>query len=829
MQCPLCRFENQEGARICENCDTPLRPAKEVPAAQTETVKTVTEELTTGSVFANRYQVIEEIGRGGMGRIYKVLDYKINEKIALKLIKPDVVSGPEAIERFSNELRLARKVRHKNVCGVFDLGEAEGAHFITMEYLSGENLKTMIQMMGTLSIATVLSVGKQVSDGLAEGHSLGIVHRDLKPQNIMIEKGGIAKIMDFGIARSVLEKGITGPNAWIGTPEYVSPEQAEGKDVDHLSDIYSLGVVLYEMATGRVPFEGETALGIAMKHKGEIPKDPKKFNPNVPDALSDVILKCLEKDKTRRYQNAIEVREDLEKLEKTLPTTERVVTEKMARPAKKITVKFNPKKILVPGLLVAAVVILAALVFQLVVSRKSGAPAKHDKPSVAVLPFEDLSPTKDHEYLGKGIPDLLINALSNIKELRVPSRTSSFFFEEKNLSVREIGRELGVEHILGATVLVRGEKLRISARLTRVEDGSQVWSDQYDRTLEDIFAIQDDIAQKIVRALKIKLLGEEKKELAKRPTDNLKAYTLYLQGRLLWGKIGKDNLLKAIELFESAIREDSGYALAYAGIADSYVVLVSNGLLPSKDCYTKALNSSLQALQIDEALAEAHCSLASVRFFFEYNWLAAEMEFQRAIELNPAYAPAHAFFAFLLVSKGRFDQAISEMELARDLDPLSARIQENAGFAILYARRYDRAIELFKKTIEKFPEENGALEGLGEAYLLKSMYDQALGIFQKIDAPANLGFVYAKTGRRAEAQKIINELVDRSKKEIVSAYDVARLYFSMGDVDQGFNWLYRAYAERGPDVYLMKVDPFLDSLRADPRYSDLLRKMNLDL
>jgi TolB-like protein/Tfp pilus assembly protein PilF len=501
----------------------------------------------------------------------------------------------------------------------------------------------------------------------------------------------------------------------------------------------------------------------------------------------------------------------------------------MARPTKEITVKFRPKKILVPGLLVAAVVILAALVFQLVVSRKSAAPAKPDKPSVAVLPFEDLSPTKDHEYLGKGIPDSLINALSNIKELRVLSRTSSFFFEEKNLSVREIGRALGVEHILGATVLVLQDKLRITARLTRVEDGSKIWSDQYDRNLEDIFAIQDDIAQKIVRALKIKLLSEENKELAKRPTDNLKAYTLYLQGRLLWGKIGKDNLLKAIELFESAIREDSGYALAYTGIADSYVVLASHGLLPSKDCYTKALNSSLQALQIDEALAEAHCSLASVRFFFEYNWLAAEMEFQRAIELNPAYAPAHAFFAFLLVSKGRFDQAISEMELARDLDPLSARIQENAGFAILYARRYDRAIELFKKTIEKFPEENGALEGLGEAYLLKSMYDQALGIFQKIDAPANLGLVYAKTGRRAEAQKIINELVDRSKKEIVSAYDVARLYFSMGDVDQGFNWLYRAYAERGPDVYLMKVDPFLDSLRADPRYSDLLRKMNLDL
>jgi serine/threonine-protein kinase len=764
-----------------------------------------------------------------MGRIFKVLDYKINQIIALKLIKPESVSGPEAIEKFGNELRLARKVRHKNVCGVFDLGEAEGSHFITMEYVSGENIKTMIQMMGTLSIATVLSVGKQVCEGLAEAHSLGIVHRDLKPQNIMIEKGGNAKIMDLGIARSILEKGITGPKAWIGTPEYVSPEQAEGKDVDHLSDIYSLGVVLYEMVTGRVPFEGETALGIAMKHKGEIPKDPKKFNPNVPDAVSDVIIKCLERDRTRRYQNAIEVREDLEKIEKVLPTTEPAVSEKMARPAKEVKVKFDPKKILVPGLIVAAAAILVALVFQFVISRKGVAPAKPDKPSVAVLPFEDLSPTKDHEYLCQGIPDSLINALSNLKELWVPSRTSSFFFEGKNLGVREVGRELGVEHVLGATVQVLENKLRITARLTKVKDGSQVWSDQYDRRLEDIFAIQDDIAQKIVRALKIKLLGEEKKELAKRPTDNLKAYTLYLQGRLSWGMRGKDNLLKAIELFESAIREDSGYALAYTGIADSYFILASHGLLPSKDCYTKALNSSLQALQIDEALAEAHSSLASVRFFFEYNWLAAEMEFQRAIELTPAYAPAHAFFAFVLASKGRFDQALSEMELARDLDPLSARIQTNVGLIDLYARRYDLAIETLKKTIEKFPEAGDASFYLGSAYFLKSMYDQALGIFQKIDAAGGLGVVYAKMGRRAEAQKIINELVDRSKKEIVSAYDVARLYFSIGDVDQGFNWLYRAYAERGQSVYLAKVDPFLDSIRSDPRYSDLLRKMNLDL
>jgi len=831
MKCPLCRFENPEGARICINCDFSFQSVKEIPTtgAPTEAIKAALEELTPGSTFANRFEVIEEVGRGGMGRVYKVLDYKTNEKIALKLIAPEVASDNETLERFNTELRLARKIRHKNVCAMFDIAEAEGNPFITMEYVSGENLKTMIQMMGTLSISTVINVGKQVCDGLAEAHSMGIVHRDLKPQNIMIDKGGHAKIMNFGIAGSIKEKGMTGVGVIIGTPEYMSPEQAEAQSVDHRSDIYSLGIILYEMATGHVPFEGDTPFIIATKHKGAIPRNPKRLNPHIPDALCDVILKCIEKDKARRYQNAIEIREELEKIEKALPTTETIVPEKKPRPAREMTVKFAPKKLLIPGLIVAAVVIIALIVISVVNPQKGAAPPiKPGKHSVAVLPFEDLSPTKDHEYLCKGIPDSLINALSNIKDLWVPPRTSSFSLEGKNPGIQEIGRQLGVANLLEASVQVIGEKLRISPRLINVKDGRQIWSDQYDRNMEDIFAVQDDIAQKIVKVLKVKLLGGEKKVLAKRPTDNLKAYTLYLQGRLLWGKKGEENLKKAIELFDAAIKEDPRYALALTGMADSYFVLASNGLMPSKECYPKALESSQQALQIDESLAQAHCSLASVKFFFEYSWVSAEMEFQRAIELNPAYAPAHAFLSFVLMSTGRPNEAITEMELARDLDPLSARINANVGLMYVNARRYDQAIDILNKTIEKFPEEDSAATYLGVAYYFRSLYDQAAEIFQKAGHLYNLGITYVKLGRGTEAQKIIKELIEESKKGLINSYELARLYFSSGEADQGFNWLNRAYAERCPGIYGIKADPFLDSIRSDPRYHELLKRMNLE-
>jgi serine/threonine protein kinase len=342
--CPRCHADSPETQRFCGECGTVLTASGQASPLPTETLRIPVYELATGSTFARRYQVIEELGRGGMGRVYKVFDTKINEKVALKLIKAEIASDRETLERFSNEMKLARKIGHRNVCRMFDLGEADGLHFLTMEYVHGEDLKSMVRMSGTLSIGAVLSVGKQVADGLAEAHRLGIVHRDLKPQNVMIDKGGNAKIMDFGIARSIREKGITGPSMMIGTPEYMSPEQAEAKEVDERSDIYSLGIILYEMATGRVPFEGETALSIAMKHQGEAPKDPRGLNPAIPEDLSGLILKCLEKDKAKRYAGAAEVRSELEKIEKGIPTTERVAPKAKMSTSREITVKFRPTK-----------------------------------------------------------------------------------------------------------------------------------------------------------------------------------------------------------------------------------------------------------------------------------------------------------------------------------------------------------------------------------------------------------------------------------------------------------------------------------------------------
>ena len=802
----------------------------------TETLQTPVRELTTGSTFAGRYQVIEELGKGGMGRVYKVFDTKIKEKVALKLIKPEIASDKETTERFGNELRLARKISQRNVCRMFDMGEAEGAHFITMEYVHGEDLKSMIHMSGSLSLGMLLSVGKQVCDGLAEAHSLGVVHRDLKPQNIMIDKNGNVKIMDFGIARSIREKGITGPSTMIGTPEYMSPEQAEAKEVDHRSDIYSLGVVLYEMATSHVPFEGDTALSVAMKHKGEAPKNPKQLNPHIPDDLSGVILKCLEKDKEKRYQSAADVRSELEKIEKGIPTTERVIPEQKPITSREITVKFSIRKLLAP-VMVVAVIVLAAVAYLLFIPKKHAPPAPAQKRSIAVLPFADLSQAKNNEYLCDGISETLISALTNIEGLWVPARTSAFFFKGKTQDIREIGQKLNVDNVLEGSVQVAGDNLRVTAQISSVKDGRQIWSEIYNRKMADMFAIQDDIARAIITALKVKLLGEKGVSLIKNYTENLEAYRLYLQGRNYWAKRDEADLIKSIEYYEKAIEIDPNYALAYAGLGDAYNVLGNNGFWPAEKAFPKGKAAALKALKIDDKLAEAHTSLAVVLEDYDWDFAGSEKESKLAIELNPGYATAHNLYAFHLSILGRHEDAIRESKIARNLDPLSPRISANVGLYLYNARRYGEAIEELNKALEVDPNHSMTHVYLGWVYEAMGKYEDAIRCYlrsSELGGGLKYGEIgtaccYALMGKREEARNILNSIIEYSKGNYVSSVAMSWVFAALGEKGQVFAWLEKAFRERDPFLlaYVKNLQRF-DPVRSDPRFTDLMRRIGLE-
>jgi serine/threonine protein kinase/tetratricopeptide (TPR) repeat protein len=663
-KCPKCHSENPDTLKFCGECGTQLPPPKDVRPQVTETLQTPIKELTTGSTFAGRYQIIEELGKGGMGKVYKVFDTELKERIALKLLKPEIGIDEEMIERFRNELKLARKISQRNVCRMHDLNREEGAYYITMEYVHGEDLKRLIRKVGLMSAGKTISIAKQVCEGLTEAHSLGIVHRDLKPQNIMVDEAGNAKIMDFGIARSLKVKGITGAGVMIGTPEYMSPEQVEGKEVDQRSDVYSLGVILYEMVTGRVPFVGDTPFTIGVKHKSEIPKNPKDVNAQIPEDLSHLILRCLEKEKEKRYQSADVVHSELAKIERGIPTTERIVPERKPFTSKQITVTFGPKNLFLPALGLIFLVIAAVVIWQIFL-KKEAAPITSAKRSIAVLPFDDLSPAKDQEYLCNGIAETLINALTHIEGLWVPARTSAFFFKGKSQDIREIGHKLNVGNVLEGSVQVAGDNLRVTARISNVQDGRQVWSEIFNRKMKDMFAIQDDIAQAIVKALKIKLLGEKGVLLVKNYTENFQAYNLYLQGRYFWNKRTAEDIKKAVDYFNQATALDPSYALAYAGLADCFLLLPEYGSAAAKEVLPKARAAVSRALEIDENLAEAHASLALI-MTLELNWVGAEREYKRAIELNPNYATAHHWYGgIFLEGRGRFDEALEESKLAQ--------------------------------------------------------------------------------------------------------------------------------------------------------------------
>jgi serine/threonine-protein kinase len=833
IKCPTCNTDNPDTQKFCGECATPLPSSKEIPV--TETLEIPTEELTRGTTFAGRYEIIEELGKGGMGKVYRVEDRKIKEEVALKLIKPEIASDKKTIERFSNELKIARKIRHKNVCGMYDLDEKNGTYYITMEYVPGEDLKSFIRRSGQLAVGTTIKIAKQACEGLSEAHRLGVIHRDLKPQNVMIDKDGNARIMDFGIARSLKAKGITGVGVMIGTPEYMSPEQVEGKEVDQRSDIYSLGVILYEMVTGRVPFEGDTPFTIGVKHKSEVPRNPKELNSQTPDDLCSVILKCLDKEKDKRYQSVGELRAELTGIEQGIPTTERETSKKKPITSKEITVTFGLKKLLIPALVVVFIAVAVVVILKLL-PQKEIVSLPPSEPSIAVLPFDDLSPQKDQEYLCDGFTESLINALAKIKGLRVPARTSSFSFRGKKRDMQIIGEKLGVETVLDGSVQKAGSRIRITAQLVKVADESLLWSEQYSRELNDIFAIQDEISLAIVDKLKLELLAEEKSELMKRYTENVEAYNLYLKGLYFWNRRTEEDIKKGIDFFHQAIENDPNFALAHAGLANSYVVLSAMGHILAEEAAPKARAAALKALEIDSTLGEAHTLLAQLSFTYDLDLTRADREFKRAIELNPGYATAHQWYADYWAALGKLENSLDEIKRAQELDPLSPVISYSLGEIKYFLGHYEEAIEQCHKTLEMFPDFFYTHVTLGSIYLQKEMFEEAITEFQQAKVLsggrdsyiAGLGFAYSAYGDRDKALGELEQLKELSSKKHIRPFVWAMIYTGLGEKNEAFKWLEMAYKDRNYHLFFIKVNPMFDSLRPDPRFKALLKKMNLE-
>jgi len=869
VKCPKCQSDNPDKKKFCGECGTQLIPSEEI-SAPTETLQAAKEELTTGSTFAGRYQIIEELGKGGMGKVYKALDTEIREKIALKLLNPEISSDRETIERFRNELKLARKIAHRNVCKMYDLGEEKGTRYISMEYVAGEDLKRFIRKVGQIPIPRTISIAKQVCEGLEEAHRLGVVHRDLKPQNIMVDEGGNARIMDFGIARSIRGKGITGAGVMIGTPEYMSPEQAEVKEVDQRSDIYSLGIILYEMVTGQVPFEGETPLGIAMKHKSEAPRHPNELNAQIPEDLSRLILKCLEKDKDKRYQSTGEVHSQLENIEKGIPTAERIVPKEKPLTTREITVTLRLKKLFIPALIVAAIAVVGIVIWQLLPQREP-ALATPDIPSIAVLPLVDLSPQKDQGYFCDGMTEAIIEKLSQLRGLKVSSRTSVMRYKNTDKDLTEISKELSVATILEGSVQREDDNIRIHAQLVNVADNFHVWSDHYDRKLTSVFAIQSDIAQQIARVLKARLTPEEEERLARKPTENLTAYDYYLKGRQYYVRYKKQDNENSIKLFKKALEFDPDFALAYAGLGDSYAQRTMKFDFPDQ-WYDAAIEASEKAIALSPDLSEGYKALGLAYMGKGWNRKAKRAN-QKAIELNQNNEQAVGNLGWCYLLLGEFDKAEPWFKKVLSISPTLPFSYYQMGVMYFSLDDYARAEQWLKKALELQPDFFLAISYLTEIYLIQGKYQKALEHSQKwlsltpdsqsalvLAGRAELlsgnyelaeqhyqraieirptrenltyqGYIYWKKELIDEARKLFTQSLALAENQLEQGdeihwipYNIATVNAIQGNKKDAYKWLQKAIDSGWRFFRRGLRDPLLENLREDEQFKQMMAQV----
>jgi len=822
--------------------------------------------LTAGTKLG-RYEIHSQLGAGGMGEVYLARDTKLERTLALKVLPAEVAADRNRMSRFVQEAKAASALNHPNILTIYEIDEVDQFHFIAAEFIDGETLRQKMKST-SLTLSDVLDVGAQIAGALAAAHAAGIIHRDIKPENIMLRRDGLVKVLDFGLAKlserlppdSVDTEAPTtfktDPGIVLGTAVYMSPEQARGLEVDARTDVFSLGVVLYETVAGRLPFEGSTSSEVVSSILGD--KEPQplaRYSSEVPDELERIVSKALRKNRDERYQTMRDMLLDLKSLKQELEFEKRLErsvqprskrsssiegqarTNTVAELAVRATVSEKEQRRGTESHLATAIIGVAAL---LVVAL--AAAYIHFKrtrvtaiDSIAVLPFVNASGDPNMEYLSDGLAESLMDSLSQLPNLKVMSRNTSFRYKGKDQDAEKVGKDLNVRAVLTGSLKQIGDEIVIGVSLDDALDSHHIWGSQYDRKVSDLLSVQREIARDITGNLRLKLSGTDESRLSKRYTENPEAYQLYLKGRFYWNKRTGDAAKKSIEYFQQAIEKDPNYALGYVGLADGYSLLSTFSDRPPHESFPKSKAAARRALELDEALAEAHASLAFALFFYDRNFPEAEREFQRAIELNPNYATAHHWYGVTYLAKmERFDEAIAELKRAQELDPLSLIINADLGNTYIQAHQYDKAIEQLRKTIEMDQSFYFAHWQLGVAYEMKGDFQDAIAEYQKArqlnDDPwvlALLGHVSAVTGRRDEALKILDQLKRISKQRFVYAYGFAVVYAGLGEKDQAFQWLGKSYQDREPRITRIKVDPLMDSLRSDPRFADLERRIGL--